>query len=180
MAEGYEAANVDDIARAADVSKATLYSYFPDKRALFSAVAEAACAEQTELSMSFVSDSGDFAENLFKGCRSFMTFMFSPFGLQMFRTMTYEAARFPEFGCQFWANGPEAAHCVLKDVLKDAVKDGILVIDDFDLAAETLTELCMVHLHSRLLLGVLDRAEPEKVEWVARNAVKTFMARFGA
>ena len=35
MRDGYEGASVDDIAREAGVSKATLYSYFPDKRVLF-------------------------------------------------------------------------------------------------------------------------------------------------
>ena len=44
MAEGYEGANVDAIAKAAGVSKATLYSYFPDKKSLFAAVARAAAA----------------------------------------------------------------------------------------------------------------------------------------
>ena len=35
MRDGFEGASVDDIAREACVSKATLYSYFPDKRLLF-------------------------------------------------------------------------------------------------------------------------------------------------
>ena len=39
MRDGFEGASVDDIARSAEVSKATLYSYFPDKRILFSEVA---------------------------------------------------------------------------------------------------------------------------------------------
>ena len=39
MADGFEGASVDDIARAAGVSKATLYSYFPDKKLLFMEVA---------------------------------------------------------------------------------------------------------------------------------------------
>ncbi|MEL6597866.1 MAG: helix-turn-helix domain-containing protein, partial [Pseudomonadota bacterium] len=39
MSDGYEGASVDDIAKAAEVSKATLYSYFPDKRLLFMEVA---------------------------------------------------------------------------------------------------------------------------------------------
>ena len=38
MDRGYEGASVDEIARAAGTSKATLYSYFPDKRQLFEAV----------------------------------------------------------------------------------------------------------------------------------------------
>ena len=35
MRDGFEGASVDDIVREAGVSKATLYSYFPDKRLLF-------------------------------------------------------------------------------------------------------------------------------------------------
>lgn len=179
MAEGFEGATVDDIARIAGVSKTTLYKYFPDKRSLFAAVAQTACEEQTELAMSFVQDGDDFAAGLVNGCKSFMKFMFSPFGLQMYRTMTSESARFPEFGRQFWATGPEAAHRQLRAVLRDAVAAGTLQITDFELASETLTELCMVHLHSRLLLGVIDHARPDQIDRVARNAVDTFMARFG-
>lgn len=35
LRDGFEGAAVDDIAREAGVSKATLYSYFPDKRVMF-------------------------------------------------------------------------------------------------------------------------------------------------
>ena len=40
LAQGFEGASVDLIAREAGVSKATLYSYFPDKRILFIEVAK--------------------------------------------------------------------------------------------------------------------------------------------
>ena len=43
LAVGFEGASVDDIAREAGVSKATLYSYFPDKRLLFTEVARTEC-----------------------------------------------------------------------------------------------------------------------------------------
>ena len=39
LRDGFEGASVDDIAREANVSKATLYSYFPDKRVLFLEIA---------------------------------------------------------------------------------------------------------------------------------------------
>lgn len=181
MAEGYEGANVDAIAKAAGVSKATMYSYFPDKRALFAAVAQSACEEQTHLALSFAEGEGTFEEKLFKGCRSFMDFMLSPFGLQMFRTVLSEAARFPEFGRQFWVTGPQMAHGEMVTLMQEAVKDGDLrEIDDYELAAETLSELCKVGLHPRMLLGVIDEARPEDIDRIARHAVDTFMARYGA
>ena len=40
LSEGFEAANMDVIAQTAKVSKATLYSYFPDKQSLFIEVAK--------------------------------------------------------------------------------------------------------------------------------------------
>ncbi len=180
MTEGYEGANVDAIAKAAGVSKATLYSYFPDKRALFAAVAQAACEEQTVRALSFADEDGEFADQLYKGCRSFMDFMYSPFGIQMFRTVISEAARFPEFGRQFWATGPEMAHEQMVELFRQAVEDGCLKpIDDYQLAAETLTELCKVYIHPRILLGVTDEVSAEDVDRIARNAVDTFMARYG-
>jgi len=126
MAQGYEGASVDAIAKAANVSKATLYSYFPDKRALFAAVAQTACEEQTRLALSFADECGPFADQLFKGCRSFMAFMYSPFGIQMFRTVVAESARFPEFGRQFWATGPEMAHIEMVEMFKEAAAEGLL------------------------------------------------------
>lgn len=181
MSEGYDGAHVDAIAKAARVSKATIYSYFPDKRALFGAVAQAACQAQTRRAMSFADDEGDFADRLYKGCRSFMEFLYSPFGLQMFRAVVAESARFPEFGRQFWATGPGMAHAELVALFRQAEAQGDLrPISDYQLAAETLTELCKVYLHPRLLLGVIDKAHPGEMDRIARNAVETFMARYGA
>ena len=181
MAQGYEGANVDAIAKAAGVSKATLYSYFEDKRALFAAVAQAACEEQTRLALDFADGEGTFAERLYRGCSCFMKFMYSPFGVQMFRTVIAESARFPEFGRQFWATGPAMAHAEMVSLFKEAVAHGDLKpIEDYQLAAETLTELCKVYIHPRMLLGVVDTVDESDIERIAHNAVDTFMARFGA
>ena len=48
LADGYEGGSVDAIAKAAGVSKATLYSYFPDKRLLFMEVARSECSMQID------------------------------------------------------------------------------------------------------------------------------------
>jgi AcrR family transcriptional regulator len=181
MTEGYEGANVDDIARAAGVSKATLYSYYPDKRALFAAVAQGVCEEQTRLALRFADEEGEFAEQLYKGCRSFLSFMLSPFGVQMYRTVIAEAARFPEFGRQFWETGPGMAHTSMVEMFQDAIREGHLKpMDDLELAAETLTEMCKVHLHPRLILGVIDTVDEAELDRIVHNAVDMFMARYGA
>jgi AcrR family transcriptional regulator len=44
MAQGFETASVDEIARVSGVNKATLYFYFPDKVQLFVEVVRSECA----------------------------------------------------------------------------------------------------------------------------------------
>ena len=84
MREGYEGASVDEIARDAGVSKATLYSYFPDKQHLFLAVLQSECAQQAEVE--FLMDAGDLSveETLHVICKALMTFILSDFGQDMF------------------------------------------------------------------------------------------------
>jgi TetR/AcrR family transcriptional regulator, mexJK operon transcriptional repressor len=47
--EGFAGASVDDIARRAGNSKATMYRYFPDKAAIYSEVMHGDCRLQAEL-----------------------------------------------------------------------------------------------------------------------------------
>lgn len=49
LRDGFEGASVDDIAREAGVSKATLYAYFPDKRVLFLEIASREIRHQAEV-----------------------------------------------------------------------------------------------------------------------------------
>ena len=48
LAQGFDAASMNDIARAAGVSKGTLYVYFDNKEALFEAIVEEECEAQAE------------------------------------------------------------------------------------------------------------------------------------
>ncbi|WP_342076921.1 TetR/AcrR family transcriptional regulator [Yoonia sp. SS1-5] len=49
IAQGFRGATMEGIADAASISKATLYSYFPDKPAIFDAVAENVARDLTEI-----------------------------------------------------------------------------------------------------------------------------------
>ena len=62
LRDGFEGASVDDIAREAGVSKATLYSYFPDKRLLFQEVARAECRRAADEAEAMVDDQAPVAE----------------------------------------------------------------------------------------------------------------------
>ena len=91
LRDGFEGASVDDIARAAGVSKATLYSYFPDKRLLFLEVAKAECRRQADEAEELISDDAPVAEVLRLAAERIVSFGQSEFGQKIFRICVAES-----------------------------------------------------------------------------------------
>jgi AcrR family transcriptional regulator len=180
LRDGFDGASVDDIAREAGVSKATLYSYFPDKRLLFMEVAKSECARQADEALAAI----DFRQPpkvvLSQAARQIIDFMASDLGQGIFRLCVAEGERFPELGRAFYASGPELVHRSLLGYLKLATDRGELVIDDLDLAAHLFAEMCKADLHPKLVFGVECCPASADKERVIRGAVSMFLARYGA
>ncbi|SMX30655.1 TetR/AcrR family transcriptional regulator [Actibacterium lipolyticum] len=180
MQDGFEGASVDDIARAACVSKATLYSYFPDKRLLFMEVVKAGCEQQSEAALSLIDFEAPVPVVLQMAAEHLVKFFLSDFGKSVFRVSVAESDRFPELGQLFYESGPENACRKVADYLTKAVDRGDLVIEDIPFAAHQFVELCKVDLFPKVIFGVkLEFSEDEKNR-VIRGAVDMFMARYGA
>lgn len=179
MADGFEGASVDDIAKSAGVSKATLYSYFPDKRLLFMEVANAECNLMAARAMERIDDSYPVHEVLTVTGRHLVDFLLSDFAQQIFRICVAERERFPELGRAFYASGPEMGRDRLADYLTCAVARGELAIDDIPMAAEQFSELCKVKLWTRAVFGIQTEFSEEEKNDLVRNAVDMFLARYG-
>lgn len=179
LTDGFEGASVDDIARVSEVSKATLYSYFPDKRLLFMEVASVECQRQADQALSDIDMARPPREVLGRVGRHFLGFILSDFGQRIFRICVAESDRFPELGRKFYASGPELFRERMVDYLHMAQGRGEVRITDFNLASDQFGELCKADLWPRMIFGVLDQASPAQIDQVVDNAVETFMARYG-
>ncbi|SNS94428.1 TetR/AcrR family transcriptional regulator [Tropicimonas sediminicola] len=177
---GFEGASVDDIARAAGVSKATLYSYFPDKRLLFLEVAKVDCCQQAYDAVEEIDPTLPVRDVLAATATQMMCFLLSDIGRAVFRIVIAEAERFPELGREYWRNGPARARHMLIGYFRHAIARGELKIDDLDLAADQFIELCKVDLFPRLMLGVDTEFEAKDYDRIAQGAIEMFMARYGA
>ncbi|MGB3690081.1 MAG: TetR/AcrR family transcriptional regulator [Jannaschia helgolandensis] len=180
MADGYEGSSVDAIAKAAGVSKATLYSYFADKRLLFMEVAKAECCLQIEEADAILCDECDPRRVLCVAAERMLEFFLSDFGQSIFRMCVAESDRFPELGREFYETGPKLFRQRMVDYMRDAVEDGHLVIDDLELAADQFAELCKSHLFSELMFGIRKTTTEAERQRVIDGAVDTFLARYGA
>ncbi len=180
LSDGFEGASVDDIARAANVSKATLYSYFPDKRFLFMQVAKTECQRQADLAIATINMEAPIGQVLHDIASEMVEFITSKFGKQIFRICVGESDRFPELGREFYDSGPMLIRSKLIDFFEKGVARGDLKIDDFELAADQFHELAKATLFPKLVFNIADDFSTVEKERVINGAVEMFMARYGA
>ncbi len=180
LVAGFEGASVDDIARAAGVSKATLYSYFPDKRLMFTAMAERECSRQAAAALQVIDMSAPPPQVLRQAAERLIHILLSDFAQRIFRVCVAEADRFPELGRAFYDSGPALGQARIMDYLAQASARGELVIDDMALAADQFTELCKADLWTRAVFGIQTRFTEAQIARVVDGAVSTFLARYGA
>lgn len=179
LQDGFEGASVDLIARAAGVSKATLYSYFPDKRQLFMVVATAECRRQATGGVERVDPDLPPETVLERAADRISSFVLSDFGQSMLRIVIAESGRFPELAQEFWVSGLAQARAVLIEYFRAAVARGRLEITDVELAADQFIELCKAGMATRLMIGLGGEVTEADRQRVARGAVEMFLARYG-
>ena len=179
LRDGFERASVDDIAREAGVSKATIYAYFPDKQLMFLEVARCECDRQSQEAEAMIDGDMPVRAALTIAAERIVAFQISDFGQRMFRIVVGEGERFPGLGRQFYDFGPGLIHDRLVHHLGAYVESGQLRIDDIDLAADQFAQLCKAAIHERLIFGLAETVTPELACRSVVGAVDMFLARYG-
>src|ERR1700730_17978371 len=106
MAHGFDAASMGEIARAARVSKGTLYVYFKDKDELFKAIAAKECVFQAEGIFSFDEADPNVEAVLMRVFTGFVKTLCEPGRHSSLRAVIAIADRMPEVGQMFYQAGP--------------------------------------------------------------------------
>jgi len=176
LRDGFEGASVDDIAREAAVSKATLYSYFPDKRVLFLEIAALETRRQADAFEERIDDTHPPEVVLPTAGRKILDFLLSDFGIAVFRIAVAEGERFPEIGHKFYDSGPRLVKDRLSQYLASWVAQGALTIDDVELAAEQFVELCKVRLIPKRLFQGPSAPDSAERDRIVESAVALFLA----
>jgi len=176
---GFDGASMGEIARAAQVSKGTLYVYFADKCALFEAILEQEALQYGQVVFNF--DPARDAETTLKEFgRAYIHLLCRPGGGSAIRTVMAIAERMPDVGRRYYARVLDKTINRLSDYLKTHAASGDLTIDDCDLAASQFMELCKASLFLPFVFQAAPAPSEERMTEVVDSATRMFLAAYRA
>ncbi|QOL14647.1 TetR/AcrR family transcriptional regulator [Dickeya dianthicola] len=176
---GYERASMNEVAKRAGGSKATLYNYFPSKEALFETVVRT-------YSTRFLAEAAAELDLPEDGPRS-LEDKLTRFGekmmhvliggnpaLQIYRIVVGEAGH-SDIGTLFQGSGPKESMSRLADLMADAMQTGELAQSDPMLRAMQFTSLVKAEADAVLLQRELPDYSTAQVKKMVRNGVQLFL-----
>jgi AcrR family transcriptional regulator len=180
LARGFDAASMGDIAKAAGVSKGTLYVYFKDKDELFAAIVQGECAMQAEGVFEFDPADHDVEAVLLRHGKAFVKAVADPGRISTFRTVIAVAERMPDLGRKVYETGPAVGIAKVAAYLRAQVEAGVLAIDDCEVAAAQFIESCHATMLKPMLFNFAPPPTPERIDHVVGIAVRAFLAAYRA
>ncbi|MGY2938155.1 AcrR family transcriptional regulator [Bradyrhizobium sp. GM6.1] len=176
---GFDGASMGEIARAAQVSKGTLYVYFADKCALFEAILEQEALQHGQVAFNF-DPARDVETTLKDFGRAYNRLLCRPGGGSAIRTVMAIAERMPDLGRRYYARVLDKSINRLSDYLKAHAAAGDLDIDDCDLAASQFMELCKASLFLPFVFQAAPAPSEERMSEVVDSATRMFLAAYRA
>lgn len=177
--ESFDRVSVDAVAAAADVSKATIYAYFPNKEALFIAAISAGCDEVFARIDLNAGAAGPLAEVLFRlGCE-FLAMIFDPEVDRLHAVIIAEGPHRPALPQMFYEAVVYRSTTMFAEYLKAEADRGALVIDDPYTAAVQFLAIVQGEFRYRVELG-MPAARSEEIEPYVRACVATLLRAWQA
>lgn len=177
LRDGFSGASVDDIARSARVSKATLYSYFPDKRLMFREVLRSTLDDAFR-DLPFDPDqSGPAATALAQVVADLSRWLMTGPRLHLHRVVIAEASRFPEDATTYDRTLTDRLVTPLACLIDGWIKQGDIRAHDSAVSARQLVALLVGQLQHRALLDGTDPV-PADVEETAAATAALFLAAY--
>ncbi|MDR3414252.1 MAG: TetR/AcrR family transcriptional regulator [Formivibrio sp.] len=175
---GFEQASMSEITARVGGSKATLYSYFPSKEALFVEVMHRCAKAHMEGVFAGLDPAKDVRTTLQTFGEKFVTFISEAKLISVLRVVYSEAGR-TDVGRQFYERGPKEGMRKFADYFEKCVALGKFRPENAMVAAQHFTALLRAEIMDPLLMGACNADGLPSLDEVVARSVDIFLRAYG-
>jgi|HubBroStandDraft_6_1064221.scaffolds.fasta_scaffold428065_2 AcrR family transcriptional regulator len=174
MAHGYAGACIDDVAKAAGVSKKTLYRLIPAKADLFKASVTDRIA-RFKLAVDEETSGRNFANALERLLTEYGNLTLSAETIAIQKLVIAESGRFPELAASFYTEAIVATREVFEAFLSRQCVRGLIDLDDPGAAAGMLRGMMAMEPQRAAMIGRAGVPSAAEIAERARTCVRLFL-----
>ncbi|ATU43992.1 TetR/AcrR family transcriptional regulator [Acinetobacter junii] len=175
---GYHAANMNQIAKEAGVTKLTVYNHFQDKANLFICAIEETCEESICAKEIILTAETNFTQALYLMCHRALTIIYLPEALKLDRLLFELAAEQSPLTQQFF----DASHTRMSNVwcnfFEQAIALKFIRADDPLKQTELIVSLMLGLRHYRVLLGLDEVPTASEIDQMIQQAIELFLLKY--
>ena len=179
LEKGYERGSLDDVARQANASKATIYAHFGNKLGLLRAILQSRVSQITEPLKAAETAHAPVRDVLEEfGC-NFLRTLLSPGPIKFYRLMVAEGVNFPDLARAWFDGGPSTNIAKLTAFLKHRIALGELHAPDPQTIAEFFLMALRGTLHMQAAAGLIHPPFDAAINAKVEAAVDMIMRAYG-
>ncbi|AWU95998.1 TetR/AcrR family transcriptional regulator [Azospirillum ramasamyi] len=172
---GYAATSMDQVAQQARVSKTTLYTRFPSKEELYTAVISAECERRGLRFAAEMFDGLPLREILVQVGRRFVDLVWSEAAIRVHQSVAGEATRMPLAAQLYFQAGPEQGIASFVALFTRLAERGVIATDDPAFVARQFLAVLQGGSYCQLVLGLCPRPTEEERYAFVDKAIDLFL-----
>ncbi|BAI75511.1 hypothetical protein AZL_c02180 (plasmid) [Azospirillum sp. B510] len=172
---GYAAASMDQVAQQARVSKTTLYTRFPSKEELYTAVISAECERRGLHFPPEMFDGVPLRDVLIQVGRRIVDLLWSEAAIRVHQSVVGEATRMPVAARLYYQAGPELGISSIVALFTRLADQGVIATDDPAFVAKQFLAALEGGAYCQLVLGLCPQPGEEERYAFVEKAVDLFL-----
>ncbi|RZF56695.1 TetR/AcrR family transcriptional regulator [Acinetobacter halotolerans] len=180
LKSGYHAANMNQIAKEAGVTKLTVYNHFQDKANLFICAIEETCEESICAKEFVLTAETNFEQALYLMCHRALSIIYLPEALKLDRVLFELAAEQSPLTQQFFDASHTRMCNVWCDFFQQAIALKFIQADEPLAQTELILSLMLGTRHHRVLLGLEAVPTITEIDQSIQQAIALFLLKYQA
>jgi len=175
---GYHGSSMNQIAKAAGVTKLTVYNHFQDKETLFTCAIELTCEQSMRANSLDLNEHSNFLTAFYQVCELALNIINLPEAIKLEHLLLQLAADKNPLALRFYHVSHERMCSVWQTFFQQATTLQFIQTDDIEKQTNLILSLLLGVRHHEVLLGIRQPPTEQEKQQIITESIDLFMMKY--
>ena len=178
LRSGYHGSSMNQIAKAAGVTKLTVYNHFQDKENLFICAIEKTCEASIQAQPFTLSAESDFNQAFFQACELALELTYLPEAIKLEHLLVELTIEKSPLAARFYHASHQRIRLLWEDFFRQAIGFGFIQADAVEQQTALILSLLLGVRHHEVLLNLCPAPTPAEIKKIVHYSIELFLLKY--